>query len=41
MRSIIIGDYNQVRKFQEGKLPACRKLAKELIEKLKEETTNE
>lgn len=41
MRSIIISDYNRVRKFQEGKLSAIRKLAKELIEKLKEETTNE
>ena len=34
MRSIIIGDYNQVRKFQEGKLSAIRKLVKEVNPRL-------
>ena len=34
MRSIIIGDYNQVRKFQEGNLSAIRKLVKEVNPRL-------
>jgi hypothetical protein len=34
MRSIIIGDYNQVRKFQEGKLSAIRKCVKDINPRL-------